>query len=64
MLVLTRKLREKIVIDGDIVITVVRIERDKVRIGVNAPPNIKVLRSELLAPDDPRHTRYPESRRD
>ncbi|HEX8201346.1 MAG TPA: carbon storage regulator, partial [Isosphaeraceae bacterium] len=37
MLVLSRKLNEKIVIDGEIVVTVVKIDRNQVRIGIEAP---------------------------
>jgi carbon storage regulator len=48
MLVLSRKLNEKIVIDGGIVVTVVKIEGGQVRIGVEAPSHIKVFREEIL----------------
>ena len=48
MLVLSRKLNEKIVIDGDIVITVVRIDRNQVRIGIESPGSVPIHRSELL----------------
>ena len=47
MLVLSRKLNEKIVIDGGIVITVVKIDRNNVRIGIEAPGNIAVFREEI-----------------
>jgi len=48
MLVLSRKLNEKIVINGDIVITVVKIDRNQVRIGIQAPGHVPVFREELL----------------
>jgi len=48
MLVLTRKLNEKIVIDGGIVITVVKIDRNQVRIGIEAPSQVGVFREEIL----------------
>jgi carbon storage regulator len=48
MLVLSRKLNEKIVIDGGIVITVVKIDRNQVRIGIEAPGHIPVYREEIL----------------
>ncbi len=44
MLVLTRKLGERILIDGGIEITVVEIDRNKVRIGIEAPKDIVILR--------------------
>jgi carbon storage regulator len=47
MLVLTRKLGEEIVIDGDICVRVVAIQGDKVRLGVTAPKFITVDRDEV-----------------
>lgn len=47
MLVLTRKVGQKIVIDDAICITVVAIQGAKVRLGVTAPPDIRVDRSEI-----------------
>ena len=48
MLVLSRKTNEKIVIDGGIVVTVVKIEGGQVRLGIDAPRHIKVFRQEIL----------------
>ena len=48
MLVLSRKLNEKIVIDGGIVLTVVKLDRNHVRLGIEAPGNVPVWRQELL----------------
>jgi carbon storage regulator len=48
MLVLSRKLNEKIVIDGGIVVTVVKIDRNHVRLGIEAPGHIPVYREEIL----------------
>lgn len=48
MLVLSRKVNEKIVIDGGIVLTVVKIEGGQVRIGIEAPGHVKIYREELL----------------
>ena len=48
MLVLSRKLNEKIVIDGGIVVTVVKIEGGQVRLGIEAPKLVKVFREEIL----------------
>lgn len=51
MLVLTRKVGEKIIIEGGIEISIERIlsahEGNSVRIGIKAPKNIKILRAEL-----------------
>lgn len=49
MLVLSRKVNEKIVIDGGIVVTVVKVEGGQVRLGIEAPSDVKVYREELLA---------------
>ncbi len=48
MLVLSRKLSEKIVIDGDIIITVVDVGHNQVRIGIEAPDSVGIYREELL----------------
>ncbi len=48
MLVLSRKRNEKIVCSNGMVITIVEVRGDKVRIGIEAPLNIKVYRSEVL----------------
>jgi carbon storage regulator CsrA len=48
MLVLSRKEGERLVIGEGIVITVVRIDGNRVRIGVQAPPEIRIQREELL----------------
>lgn len=48
MLVLTRKTGEKIHIADDVVLTVVRIQGDKVRIGIEAPKEIPVHRQEIF----------------
>lgn len=47
MLVLSRKLGEKIVIGDNIVITVVKIDRNQIRIGIEAPSDISVYREEI-----------------
>ena len=47
MLVLSRKKDESIVINNDIVITVVEIRGDKVRLGIAAPKEVPVHRQEV-----------------
>jgi len=47
MLVLTRKTGEKIAIGDDITISIVEIGRGKVRIGIDAPSQVSVLRHEV-----------------
>jgi carbon storage regulator len=48
MLVLSRKLGEKIYIGENICITVVDIDRGKIRLGIEAPRNVPIFRQELL----------------
>lgn len=48
MLVLTRKLMEKLYIGDDICVTVVRLEGGQVRLGIEAPREIAVVRAELV----------------
>jgi len=48
MLVLTRKAHERIVIDGNIVIEVLEVLGNRVRIGIQAPDGVSILREELL----------------
>ena len=47
MLVLSRKIGEKIVINDDIVLTLVDIRGDKVRLGIDAPRDIPIHRQEV-----------------
>jgi carbon storage regulator len=49
MLVLSRKLNEKIVIDGGIVVTVVKIDRNQIRLGIEAPVHVRVFREEIAS---------------
>jgi carbon storage regulator CsrA len=54
MLVLGRKLDESIVFEGlGIEVVVCAIDRGRVRLGVKAPPGVKVLRHELVDRLDP-----------
>jgi carbon storage regulator len=48
MLILSRKVNEKIMIGDDISISIIEIRGDQVRIGVNAPRTVKVFRQEVF----------------
>ena len=49
MLILSRKLNESIVIDGKIIIKIIRVEGDTVKLGIEAPIEIPVHRQEVYA---------------
>jgi len=53
MLVLTRKVGEEIIIDGNIRVTLVALKGGQVRLGITAPAEVPVLRRELIAAADP-----------
>lgn len=58
MLVLSRRCDSEIRIGSDIVIKVLDIHKRQVRLGIDAPSGLSVLRGELLPIDD-RHERSP-----
>ena len=47
MLVLSRKLGEKILIGDSIVLTVVKIDRNQIRLGIEAPSDVAIYREEI-----------------
>lgn len=49
MLILSRKLNESIVIDGRIIVKVVRVDGDVVKLGIEAPKDVPVHRQEVYA---------------
>lgn len=51
MLVIGRTEGEKILIDGNIELEIVRVKGNKVSIGLSAPKEVRILRSELLERD-------------
>jgi carbon storage regulator len=53
MLVLSRKEAERIRLGDSIVLTIVRVSGDKVRLGIEAPPDVVVLREELKPHEHP-----------
>ena len=48
MLILSRKVNEKVVIGDDISISIIEIRGDQVRVGIDAPKKIKVFRQEVF----------------
>ncbi len=48
MLVLRRKVGESIILDGVISISVLAVEGERVKLGINAPPDVTIVREELL----------------
>jgi carbon storage regulator len=53
MLLLTRREKECILVGDDIRVTIVRVQADKIRIGVEAPKDVVVQRQERAATDRP-----------
>jgi carbon storage regulator len=53
MLVLSRRESQRVKLGDSIVLTVVRLGRDKVRLGIDAPSDVVILREELDAKDLP-----------
>lgn len=51
MLILTRKIDQSIVIQGNITVMVLGVERDRVKLGISAPTDVAVLREELIGED-------------
>ena len=49
MLVLSRKRNESVVINDQIVVTVIEVRGDKVRLGIQAPRDVPIHRSEVMA---------------
>jgi len=48
MLVLRRKVGESIILDGVISVSVLAVEGERVKIGITAPPDVTIVREELL----------------
>lgn len=63
MLVLTRKAQEKIRIGDDIVVTVLRTKGNAVRIGIEAPGDVRVLRGEIAFEGDEPNDENPTEER-
>jgi carbon storage regulator len=54
MLVLTRKIGEEIIINGEICVSVVRLRGNRVQIGIKAPAGVPIRRRELGSKAAPR----------
>ena len=52
MLVLTRRPEETLIINGNIVVKILGVERDRVKIGITAPKDVRILRGELIDRDE------------
>ena len=50
MLLLSRKVGDKLVIDGNITVEVVKIQGNRISLGIVAPSDVKILRGELIQP--------------
>lgn len=53
MLVLTRKQQEKIQIGDDVVITILKVKGNSIRVGIEAPKDVRVVRGELPKSETP-----------
>lgn len=53
MLILVRKAQQGIWIEGDIWVRVLSVERDRVKLGIEAPHDLKVMRQELVLEGEP-----------
>lgn len=48
MLVVTRKTEESVIIADNIEVTILEVTKDRVKIGITAPKDVKIIRNELL----------------
>ncbi len=58
MLVLTRRISEKLIIGDDVNVIVLGIKGNQVRLGIEAPKEVNIAREELLRPDS-KHFNFP-----
>jgi carbon storage regulator len=48
VLILTRKVNERVIIGSEVEITILKVSRDKVKLGIKAPESVMIQRNELL----------------
>jgi len=53
VLVLSRKEKQRVLVGDDVIITVVRIDGNRVKIGIDAPETERIVREELISLDTP-----------
>jgi carbon storage regulator len=56
MLVLSRKVGERVVIEGGIVVVVLQVQGQRIRLGIEAPPEVTIRREELSESPEPQPT--------
>lgn len=47
MLILTRRIGEKLIVGGNVTLTVLGVKGNQIRVGIDAPPEVKVYREEI-----------------
>jgi carbon storage regulator len=52
MLILTRKTDQGIVFAGDVIVRILSVEGERVKIGIDAPRSVQVLREELVSEEE------------
>ncbi len=50
MLVLSRKIGQKIIVNDSIILTITAVKGNMVRVGIDAPPHIRIVREEIYSP--------------
>lgn len=53
MLILSRTIGETLRVGEEVIVQIVEVRGDAVRIGIEAPPNVKVMREEIYSPPRP-----------
>jgi carbon storage regulator CsrA len=61
MLILVRKVQQSIWIEGNIHVKILSVERDRVKLGITAPDDVKVMREELFGDGGPAGPEAPDA---